>query len=170
MANWTDLAAAFAFGTKLTSQQQQQLRDNITALAENASGSPAVVMRDHSNMLVQWSYNGNSDTVISTSSGSYVDIFVGYFVMPSNLNNIACSINFRASTTAGDARVQLRINDADLSDEGQEVDGNWAWHHSTNVDVSGYTPGTIYKLAIRLKEQNVAVNAEIRHILIYSKE
>ena len=42
MANWTNLSAAFAFGTKLTSQQQQQLRDNITALAENASGAPEI--------------------------------------------------------------------------------------------------------------------------------
>ena len=43
MANWTDLAAAFAFGTKLTSQQQQQLRDNITALAEGAAGAPDIL-------------------------------------------------------------------------------------------------------------------------------
>jgi hypothetical protein len=42
MANWTNLSAAFAFGTKLTSQQQQQLRDNITALAEGAAGAPAI--------------------------------------------------------------------------------------------------------------------------------
>jgi hypothetical protein len=42
MASWTDLSAAFAYGTKLTSQQMQQLRDNITALAEGASGAPSV--------------------------------------------------------------------------------------------------------------------------------
>jgi hypothetical protein len=40
MATWTDLSAAFAYGTKLTSQQQQQLRDNIQAGLEGASGSP----------------------------------------------------------------------------------------------------------------------------------
>ena len=41
MANWTDLSAAFAYGTKLTSTQMQQLRDKITALAEGASGAPS---------------------------------------------------------------------------------------------------------------------------------
>jgi hypothetical protein len=42
MASWTDLSAAFGYGTKLTSQQMQQLRDNITALAEGASGAPEI--------------------------------------------------------------------------------------------------------------------------------
>ena len=42
MAVWTDLSSAFGYGTKLTSTQQQQLRDNITALAEGASGAPEI--------------------------------------------------------------------------------------------------------------------------------
>ena len=42
MANWTDLSGAFGYGTKLTSAQMQQLRDNITALAEGASGAPEI--------------------------------------------------------------------------------------------------------------------------------
>jgi len=42
MANWTDLSASFAYGTKLTSTQMQQLRDNITAVAEGASGAPSI--------------------------------------------------------------------------------------------------------------------------------
>jgi len=40
MTVWTDLSAAFAYGTKLTSSQIQQLRDNITAAFEKASGAP----------------------------------------------------------------------------------------------------------------------------------
>ena len=37
---WVDLSAAFAYGTKLTSTQQQQLRDNITAAFNGDSGAP----------------------------------------------------------------------------------------------------------------------------------
>ncbi len=39
---WIDLSAAFAYGTKLTSTQMQNLRDNLTALANGDSGSPKI--------------------------------------------------------------------------------------------------------------------------------
>lgn len=40
---WTDLSAAFAYGSKLTSAQMQNLRDNIAALAAGDSGAPRIV-------------------------------------------------------------------------------------------------------------------------------
>lgn len=42
MTAWTDLSAAFAYGTKLTSTQMQQLRDNIAAAFEKAAGAPVL--------------------------------------------------------------------------------------------------------------------------------
>lgn len=39
---WVDLSSAFAYGTKLTSTQMQQLRDNLTAMANGDSGAPQV--------------------------------------------------------------------------------------------------------------------------------
>jgi len=39
---WTNLSGAFGYGTKLTSSQMQQLRDNLTALANGDSGAPAI--------------------------------------------------------------------------------------------------------------------------------
>lgn len=39
---WTDLSAAFAYGSKLTSAQMQNLRDNIAALAAGDSGAPRI--------------------------------------------------------------------------------------------------------------------------------
>lgn len=39
---WTDLSSAFGYGTKLTSAQMQNLRDNITALANGDSGAPRI--------------------------------------------------------------------------------------------------------------------------------
>lgn len=42
MANWTDLSGAFGYGTKLTSAQMQQLRDNITAAFEKAASAPVL--------------------------------------------------------------------------------------------------------------------------------
>jgi hypothetical protein len=40
---WTNLAAAFAYGSKLTSAQMQNLRDNITALANGDTGAPDIL-------------------------------------------------------------------------------------------------------------------------------
>ena len=40
MADWTDLGTAFGANEILTSNQMQQLRDNITAAFEQASGAP----------------------------------------------------------------------------------------------------------------------------------
>jgi len=42
MATWTNLSAAFGYGTTLTSAQQGQLRDNITAAFEKAGGAPVL--------------------------------------------------------------------------------------------------------------------------------
>jgi hypothetical protein len=39
---WVDLSAVFQYGTKLTSTQMQNLRDNITALANGDSGAPPI--------------------------------------------------------------------------------------------------------------------------------
>jgi hypothetical protein len=39
---WTDLSGAFGYGTKLTSAQMQNLRDNVTALANGDSGAPRI--------------------------------------------------------------------------------------------------------------------------------
>lgn len=39
---WVDLSAAFSYGSKLTSAQMQNLRDNLTALANGDSGAPQI--------------------------------------------------------------------------------------------------------------------------------
>jgi hypothetical protein len=44
MASWTDLSSVFLYGEILTSAQQQQLRDNITAAFEKASGAPVLAL------------------------------------------------------------------------------------------------------------------------------
>lgn len=40
---WVDLSAAFGYGTKLTSTQMQNLRDNLAAMAAGDSGAPEIV-------------------------------------------------------------------------------------------------------------------------------
>jgi len=40
---WTDLSAAFGFGTILTSTQMQSIRDNIISVADGDTGAPRIV-------------------------------------------------------------------------------------------------------------------------------
>lgn len=40
---WTDLSGAFGYGTKLTSAQMQNLRDNVSAVPAGESGAPRIV-------------------------------------------------------------------------------------------------------------------------------
>jgi len=40
---WVDLSGAFGYGTKLTSTQMQNLRDNIAAMAAGDAGAPEIV-------------------------------------------------------------------------------------------------------------------------------
>lgn len=67
---WTDLSAAFGYGTKLTSQQMQQLRDNIAAAMEGASGAPQAEIAGDNNYFASGDLGGSS---IGISGLSYAD-------------------------------------------------------------------------------------------------
>jgi hypothetical protein len=72
MANWTDLSGVFTFGSKLTSTQQSQLRDNITAAFEGAAGAPTLANSYITDAMLQLNIvdNANLRTTV-TGSGSF---------------------------------------------------------------------------------------------------
>jgi len=77
---WVDLSASFQYGTKLTSANQQQLRDNVTALAYQDNGSPLIIG------------NRNAKTGLTTSNGTDtshdIDIAVGECIDSQNTEGI----------------------------------------------------------------------------------
>jgi hypothetical protein len=50
--SWTDLASAFAYGSKLTSAQMQNLRDNVSAVANGDAGAPPIQTAAYGNGTV----------------------------------------------------------------------------------------------------------------------
>lgn len=64
MATWTDLT--YSFGSVLTSTKMTQNQANFTALAENASGTPAFEGRVLLNLLNE-DLAGSSDTATATN-------------------------------------------------------------------------------------------------------
>ena len=75
--SWTDLSGAFGYGTKLTSAQMQNLRDNITALANGDSGAPKVQTAAIANAAVtsgKMAYNAGEVTVISGGGAHHYEV------------------------------------------------------------------------------------------------
>lgn len=130
MANWTDLSSAFGYGTKLTSQQMQQLRDNITALAEGASGAPDIEEAAYGaasvNQTALKTSTGNSGG--SLAAGNSQNISMGaYCFFPNyytdNLTMLTVGYSSDDSTQVG----RFRIYNSDGVSHNYDVD----WRYVT---------------------------------------
>ena len=95
---WTDLSAAFGYGTKLTSAQMQQLRDNITALANGDSGAPPIQSAAIGTGQVQSSDIGNDQVdsqhyvADSIDSEHYAPASVDQAALKTSTGNASASI------------------------------------------------------------------------------
>ncbi len=70
---WVDLSSAFSYGSQLTSTQMQNLRDNITAMANGDSGAPSIQTAAIANLAVTTEKIANanvSNAKLKTSTGS----------------------------------------------------------------------------------------------------
>ena len=94
MANWTDLSAAFGYGTKLTSAQMQQLRDNIQAAFEKASGAPELAA----------SYV--KQAMLATSSGSVSTTGTANLTLPGGQYGFYPQINTSGSSSSAQIAFQ----------------------------------------------------------------
>ncbi len=130
---WTDLSGVFTYGTKLTSTQMQQLRDNITALANGDSGAPAIQTAAYDTASVdQGALDadcvGTSELKTGTSSGNRS--LDGYSVMTGGLYSFypqtyGVSLNSTAVTSV------------------LYGTGNGS-SYTTNIGLSGRSAGTMY--------------------------
>lgn len=66
---WTDLSAAFGYGTKLTSTQQQQLRDNVNFVMDFVNSAS---LTDHGPLL-----GSGTGAITAMGVGSYGAIMIG---------------------------------------------------------------------------------------------
>lgn len=89
---WTDLSSAFVFGSKLTSAQMQNLRDNITALANGDAGAPEIQTAALADSLItQAKMANNAGDVRKTNPGT---TGAYYEVLDSGGTWDRCSENF----------------------------------------------------------------------------
>lgn len=141
MATWTDLSAAFAFGTKLTSAQQGQLRDNITALSEEAAGAPI--------LMPQWMPFTGLAGIMSTASASYVTVGGSFFYKRSDHGTIRC-VAALGNTSFDASYLEVWINSTQYAVVNYTGAGPSTQQDTGNI--SGLSDDALYKIDIRMKQ------------------
>ena len=93
---WVDLSAAFGYGTKLTSTQMQNLRDNIAALAAGDSGHPEIQTAAFAATIKPWILLSDQDasndaaidftSVITSTYDEYIVLLTGVVPITNGAN------------------------------------------------------------------------------------
>ncbi len=163
MANWTDLAAAFGYGTKLTSQQMQQLRDNITAIMEGAANAPEIEWPafDRGLCVVSVSRDNTSNTDNSWQEKLYKGILIPDGGADLLRVNILAQVQ---SGTGGQIRFKWDVLGTPSTTTAQNVTStSWVTFTDT-IDISAATANEIYELAIEAYA-NSGAEWRMRHFM-----
>lgn len=97
---WVDQSSAFGYGSVLTSTQMQNLRDNLTALANGDTGAPLIQQA-----AIDTNSVGQSEIKIASSySDSGTGNAVSFYVNPGGIYAVggAPSVGFTAGTGGGE--------------------------------------------------------------------
>ncbi len=129
---WVDLSSAFGFGTKLTSAQMQNLRDNVVSavqsLAYLADGA------EHADSSVGWT-----------------TVLLFPFVCPERNTDVHLYAAIKAQGGGGTTRVRIMINSVASASYGEGTDsGNYVNKDCGTLDISGLTPLTMYDGEIQM--------------------
>jgi len=146
---WTDLSAAFGYGTKLTSANMQQLRDNIAAAFAKDSGSPelatdyiqTVMIEDlqvteaklAASVYGQGKVKSSTGTATGSLNNTDVDITMqDYCFFPSITNQITTAeFEIRTqSNTSADTTGRFNIHNGQAVSRTYDVD----WRYITASD------------------------------------
>jgi hypothetical protein len=128
---WTDLSGAFGYGTKLTSQQMQQLRDNIAAMANGDSGAPEIQEAAYGSSTVDQTAlkDSTGDQSGSVSDGGTVIVTMNDFCFSPNIYGQATSMTLRVGNSNSGTVGRFRIYNPEGTSQNYEV--NWRYITAT---------------------------------------
>ncbi|MHC4791475.1 MAG: hypothetical protein ACYS8Y_08595 [Planctomycetota bacterium] len=173
MATWTDLSAAFGYGTKLTSANQQQLRDNITALAEGASGAPEIWHKALINYFAHVCAQNSSQEHLgnaSPSADTWAPVAYGYFYIPADGEpaNISFSGRIKAAAASGTLGMRLLINAVGSGTIATRAAAtSYGWTSIGVHDISGLTASTWYEISIEIRNTESTSQPTLREFHIW---
>jgi hypothetical protein len=152
---WTDLSGAFGFGTKLTSTQQQQLRDNIAAAFNGDAGAPtlqtaAIATGAVDTAAIATGAVGQDEVAASaigqgelkSTTGSVLDAGpgIGYLTLPGGEYGFYPQI--RMSSTASTAYLANMVANDDPA--GTITSQSGFTSYTTAIQIGSNTGNTIY--------------------------
>ncbi len=136
---WVNLSAAFGYGTKLTSSNMQQLRDNIAAAFAKDSGSPELATDYVKTIMVTDANitNAKLKTAVGTYTGN-IDPSVGvamglhdYCFFPSIYGAVADKLTLYAqAASSSDTVARFVLYNTDTQVRAYDVD----WRYVTASD------------------------------------
>lgn len=148
---WTDLSAAFGYGTKLTSQQQQQLRDNIKAAFDGDADAPV--------LLTHPIWRGG-EVEHENSGQTYADYAVTVFRKKAGMETVRLYARVKR-TGSTKTKIRYRVSTS-YSTEVTSVSNTYELKDCGTIDVSGFSNDTNYEMAIQIcKGDSDAGNARL---------
>lgn len=139
---WVDLSSAFAFGSKLTSQQQQQLRDNIKAAFDGDANAPP--------LLTHPIWSNSEAAAHSNGTQSYNDYSITVFRKKAGMETVRLYARIRRSTST-QCQCRLRIG-GNTSSQGQTTSGSYVMVDCGSIDISGLSNDTNYEMAVQIRK------------------
>ena len=137
---WVNLSSAFGYGTKLTSQQQQQLRDNIKAAFDGDANAP--------NLLTHPIWIGGEVEHESTIQ-TYADIAISVFRKKAGMETVRAYLLIKRSvSTRAEARLVINGVGSSLV----STTSGYAIYATGTIDVSGLGNDTSYQMSIQLRK------------------
>jgi hypothetical protein len=151
---WTDLSGAFGYGTQLTSTQMQNLRDNLTALAQGNSGAPEIWTEalEQGQILVEiWTealeqgqilvLQENGEHIYQSVSGSWATSGTWKIYVPANAQNLYGGAWIYRGAQAGTVFGRISVG-GQLSGNISNSTQTPTWVvFASGCDISGVTEG-----------------------------
>ncbi len=130
---WTDLSGAFGYGTKLTSAQMQQLRDNAIVALQGGSF-----------------FSSETELVLNTAT-TWTTMLTFPFVCPEGNDVVHLFAMLKCySATVHLCRARIGVDGSYSANYGEREGNTYIAVDCDTHDISGLTPGTLYEGEVQL--------------------
>lgn len=144
---WVDLSAVFAYGSKLTSAQMQNLRDNVVSVAQD---------------LAYFC----DPTEYGSTPASFTTVITFPFRCPERPSELRLVAMLKAAAALTYVRGRVGMNGSYSATYGEVIGTTYTARDCGIVDISGLTPGTVYEGEVQILNETGTGTAYIKNSII----